>query len=72
MNPMIITIAFSVKNYVEVMESWPIKIDNLIFTLERKDNIVQKVCVSFPNIAIENAPPNSAACEKNGDTSNKY
>ncbi len=53
---MIITIAFSVKNYVEVMESWPIKIDDVIFTLERKDNIVQKVCISFPNIAIENAP----------------
>lgn len=38
------------------MESWPIKIDDVIFTLERKDNIVQKVCISFPNIAIENAP----------------
>ncbi len=53
---MIITIAFSVKNYVEVMESWPIKIDEVIFTLERKDNIVQRVCISFPNVDIENAP----------------
>ncbi|WP_460159291.1 hypothetical protein [Pseudomonas sp. S3_H09] len=63
---MIITIAFSVKNYVEVMESWPIKIDDVIFTLERKDNIVQKVCVSFPNIAIENAPQIVRPAKKSG------
>ncbi|MEX3775705.1 hypothetical protein [Pseudomonas sp. MYb118] len=63
---MIITIAFSVKNYVEVMESWPIKIDDVIFTLERKDNIVQNVCVSFPNIAIENAPQIVRPAKKSG------
>ena len=69
---MIITIAFSVKNYVEVMESWPIKIDDVVFTLERKDNIVQKVCISFPNVAIENAPQIVRPTKKIGHTSNKY
>ncbi|OUS86804.1 hypothetical protein [Pseudomonas putida] len=63
---MIITIAFSVKNYVEVMESWPIKIDDIIFTLERKDNIVQTVCISFPNVAIENAPQILRPAKKSG------
>ncbi|MBI6766358.1 hypothetical protein YA0058_13535, partial [Pseudomonas syringae] len=53
---MIITIAFDVKNHVEVMESWPIKIDNLTFFLERKDDVVQKACISFSNVDIENAP----------------
>ncbi|WP_150115974.1 hypothetical protein [Xanthomonas phaseoli] len=53
---MIITVAFNVKNHVEVMESWPIQSDGIIFHLERKENIVKQLCISFPNADIENAP----------------
>ncbi|NVZ72523.1 hypothetical protein [Pseudomonas costantinii] len=53
---MIITIAFDIKNYVEVMEGWPITIDNTSFHLERNENTVTKVCISYSKVGIENAP----------------
>ncbi|AHG62873.1 hypothetical protein [Advenella mimigardefordensis] len=53
---MIVTIAFEVKNYVEVMESWPIKIGNTTFFLDRDGDVVKKVCLSYANVGIENAP----------------
>ncbi|NYS79295.1 MULTISPECIES: hypothetical protein [Halomonadaceae] len=53
---MVITIAFDVKNYIEVSESWPIKIGNTSFHLDRKDNIVNKVCISYQKVEIEKAP----------------
>ena len=62
---MIITVAFDVKNYVEVMEGWPLKHDNVIFFLERTGNVLKKVCLSFPGVSIEHAPhfkrPNEAS-----------
>jgi hypothetical protein len=53
---MIVTVAFDIKNYVEVMEGWPIEIGNMTFFLEREENIVRKVCISYSNVGIENAP----------------
>ncbi|MGJ8597149.1 hypothetical protein [Sulfitobacter sp.] len=61
---MIITVAFDVKNYVEVMEGWPLKHDNMTFFLEREGNVLKKVCLSFSGVGIEHAPsftqPNEA------------
>jgi len=51
-----VIIAFEVKNYVEVMESWPINIGNTTFFLERDGDVVKKVCLSYANVGIENAP----------------
>lgn len=53
---MIITIAFDVNNYVEVMEGWPLKHDNMTFFLEREGNVLKKVCLSFSGVGIEHAP----------------
>lgn len=53
---MIITIAFEVKNYVEVMECWPIRLENEIFFLEREDTVLKRVCLSFTGVGIEHAP----------------
>ncbi|WP_162561773.1 hypothetical protein [Limimaricola hongkongensis] len=53
---MIITVAFDVNNYVEVMEGWPLKHDNMPFFLEREGNILKRVCLSFSGVGIEHAP----------------
>ena len=53
---MIITVAFDVKNHVELMEGWPIKTGDLTFFLERQDNILKKVCLAFSSVPIEHAP----------------
>lgn len=53
---MIVTVCFDVKNYVEVMESWPINIGDITFYLEREENILKRVCVAFSNVGIEHAP----------------
>jgi hypothetical protein len=53
---MIITVAFDVKNYVEVMEGWPIQLDNVTFTLERQNNVLKRVCLSFSKLGVEHAP----------------
>lgn len=61
---MIITVAFDVKNYVEVMEGWPLKHDNMTFFLEREGNVLKRVCLSFSGVDIKHAPrftqPNEA------------
>lgn len=51
-----ITISFNVKNHVEVSESWPIQIGNVTFSLDRKDEVVQKVCISYSGVGTEHAP----------------
>lgn len=51
-----ITISFNVKNHIEVSESWPIKIGNVTFSLDRKDDVVQKVCISYSGVGTEHAP----------------
>lgn len=53
---MIITFAFDVKNYVEVMEGWPIRSEGRVFFLEREENVLKRVCLSFFNVGIEYAP----------------
>lgn len=53
---MIVTVAFEVNNHVNVMESWPIKIDNMTFFLEREDSSLKKVCLSFSGVSTEHAP----------------
>jgi hypothetical protein len=53
---MIITVAFDVKNHVEVMEGWPVKTGNMTFFLEREDNVLKRVCVAFSGVGIEHAP----------------
>lgn len=53
---MIITVAFDVKNHVEVMEGWPIKTGDMTFFLERKKDVLKRVCLAFSNVAIEHAP----------------
>ncbi|KQS59347.1 hypothetical protein ASG39_18680 [Rhizobium sp. Leaf371] len=53
---MIVTVAFDVKNHVEVMEGWPIKLGNTTFYLEREGNVLKRVCVSFSGIDIAQAP----------------
>lgn len=62
---MIITFAFDVRNYVEVMEGWPLKRDNMTFFLEREGNVLKRVCLSFSSVSIEHAPsfasPNDAS-----------
>lgn len=51
-----ISVAFDVKNHVEVMESWPITRGDITFFLERVENLVEKVVLTFSNVGIENAP----------------
>lgn len=63
---MIITIAFDVKNYVEVMEGWPIRIDDRTFFLEREGDVVKRVCISFSNVGIEQAATISKPSEQEG------
>ena len=53
---MIITVAFDVKNHVDVMEGWPIKNGGTTFFLERKDNVLERVCLAFSGVGIEHAP----------------
>lgn len=53
---MIITLAFDVKNHVEVMEGWPIQTEGMIFFLEREANVLKRVCLSFSKVGIEHAP----------------
>lgn len=53
---MIITVAFDVKNYVEVMESWPIKKGDITFFIEREKDVLKTVCVSFSDVALNHAP----------------
>lgn len=53
---MIITVAFDVKNHVEVMEGWPITMGNMTFFLEREANVLKRVCVAFSGVDIAEAP----------------
>lgn len=53
---MIITIAFDVKNHVEVMEGWPIKIGDTTFFLEREGSVLKRVCLAFSKVGTEHAP----------------
>ena len=53
---MIITVAFDVKNHVEVMEGWPIKTGDMTFFLEREDNVLKRVCIAFSGVGMEHAP----------------
>lgn len=53
---MIITVAFDVKNHVEVMEGWPIKAGAMTFFLEREDNVLKRVCLVFSDVGIQHAP----------------
>jgi len=53
---MIVTIAFDVKNHVEVMEGWPIQLGNTTFFLEREANVLKRVCVAFSGVDVAQAP----------------
>jgi hypothetical protein len=53
---MILTVTFKIKNFVEVMESWPIRIGDTTFFLEREDNVVKRVGVSFAKVPVGLAP----------------
>lgn len=53
---MILTVSFQVKNFVEVMEDWPIRVDDMTFFLEREDNVVKSVGVSFSQVPVGLAP----------------
>lgn len=53
---MILTVAFDVKNHVEVMEGWPIKKGDTSFFLEREGDVLKRVCLAFSGVGIEHAP----------------
>lgn len=53
---MILTVAFDVKNHVEVMEGWPIKQGNTSFFLEREGDVLKRVCLAFSGLGVEHAP----------------
>lgn len=53
---MIVTVAFDVKNHVEVMEGWPIQVGNRKFFLEREANVLKRVCVAFSGVDVAQAP----------------
>lgn len=61
---MIITVAFDVKNKVEVMEGWPIKRGGMTFFLEREGIVLKRVCISFSDVEIEHAPILTAASDE--------
>lgn len=63
---MILTVAFDVKNHVEVMEGWPIKKGDTSFFLEREGELLKRVCLAFSGVGIEHAPRLTA--EKDGDS----
>jgi hypothetical protein len=68
---MIITFAFDVKNYVEVMEGWPLTRDNMTFILEREGKVLKRVCLSFSGVDIEYAPSFTAPSDASGKASLK-
>ena len=53
---MILTVSFKVKNFVEVMESWPIEAQGMTFFLEREENVVKAISVSFKEVPVSLAP----------------
>lgn len=53
---MIITVSFEIKNKVQVMEGWPIKLDDKTFFLEMEKDVLKRVCISFHGVGIEHAP----------------
>ena len=53
---MIVTVAFDVKNHVEVMEGWPIKTGSTTFFLEREANVLKRVCLAFSGVDVAQAP----------------
>lgn len=53
---MIITVAFDVKNHIEVMEDWPIKTEGLTFFMEREGNVLKRICLAFSGVGIDHAP----------------
>ncbi|MGY4399195.1 hypothetical protein ACVWZA_004408 [Sphingomonas sp. UYAg733] len=53
---MIVTVAFDVKNHVEVMEGWPIKTGEMTFFLEREANVLKRVCLAFSGVDMAHAP----------------
>lgn len=63
---MIITVAFDVKNHVEVMEGWPINTGEMTFFLEREDNVLKGVCIAFSNVGIDHAPSFTPASSEGG------
>jgi hypothetical protein len=69
---MIVTVAFDVKNYVEVMEGWPLKQENMTFSLEREGNVLKKVCLSFSGVSIEHAPTFVQPGETSGSIELKF
>lgn len=42
-----ISIAFDVKNHVEVLEGWPITREDMTFFLEREENLVKGLLLRF-------------------------
>jgi hypothetical protein len=68
---MIITVAFDVKNYVEVMEGWPLNQENMTFFLEREGNVLKRVCLSFSGVGIEHAPSLTQPSEASGSANLK-
>ncbi|WP_394691493.1 hypothetical protein [Hoeflea sp.] len=65
---MIITVAFNVKNHVEVMEGWPIKSGDMTFFLEREDNVLKRVCLAFSDVGIQHAPSITPPSDEGGKT----
>jgi len=53
---MIVTVAFDVKNHVEVMEGWPIETGEVTFFLEREANVLKRVCLAFSGVGMAHAP----------------
>lgn len=53
---MIVAVAFDVKNYIEVMEGWPLTQENVRFFLEREGIVLKRVCLSFSGVSAEYAP----------------
>lgn len=68
---MIISFCFEVRNYVEVMEGWPLKRDQMTFFLEREGNVLKRVCLSFSGVSIDFAPTFNAPSDTNETASLK-
>ena len=53
---MIVTFSFEIRNFVEVIEDWPIQKDDVIFAIKRDGDIAKRVVISYTGIDIKYAP----------------
>ncbi|WP_371156978.1 hypothetical protein [Jannaschia sp. 2305UL9-9] len=68
---MIITLSFEVKNHVEVMEGWPIRIGDTTFHLERDGTLLRRVSLSFAGVSTDYAPKVAQSKQPGGSSSIK-